>query len=214
MIQGPYTIEDNQKREDRTELIDGNIFKMKLYLPIYAQVLRALYVMMAAHIGSEKTGAKIYQFVGVQLDKDEKTCIVPDLCVVIDSQKLEGGKFVVGAPEMIVEILGSDVEDRRRDLTVKVEKYAAAGVREYWILDPEHERMMVYDFTNEVPTLPEIHSFAEEVPVKVFKDLLNDEWAVSFPELQNKVQKFFEVQKLTKEVRERRKQKEEMTQGA
>jgi Uma2 family endonuclease len=214
MIQGPYTIEDNQKREDRTELIDGNIFKMKLYLPIYAQVLRALYVMMATHIGSEKTGAKIYQFVGVQLDKDEKTCMVPDLCVVIDSQKLEGGKFVVGAPEMIVEILGSDVEDRRRDLTVKVEKYAAAGVREYWILDPEHERMMVYDFTKEVPTLPEIHSFAEEVPVKVFKDLLNDEWAVSFPELQNKVQKFFEVQKLTKEVRERRKQKEEMTQGA
>lgn len=208
MKQGPYTIEDNQKREDRTELIDGNIFKMKLYLPIYAQVLRALYVMVATHIAEAKLNAKIYQFVGVQLDQDDKTCMVPDLCIVTDFKKLEGGKFVVGAPEWIVEILGSDPEDRRRDLTVKVEKYANAGVKEYWILDPEHERLMVYDFTKDVPTLPEIHSFMESVPVQLFQNLFQDTWEVSFPDLNAKVQKFFEVQKLTKKVRERREQNE------
>ncbi|MBR1390784.1 MAG: Uma2 family endonuclease [Lachnospiraceae bacterium] len=48
----------------------------------------------------------------------------------------------------------------------KLLKYEAAGVREYWIVDPDKERVMVYDFKRE--TTME-YSFGEEIPVAIYE---------------------------------------------
>ncbi len=48
-------------------------------------------------------------------------------------------------------------------------KYRTAGVREYWIVDPMKELVMVYKFEQEAM---EQYSFGENVPVGIYKDFI------------------------------------------
>ena len=68
----------------------------------------------------------------------------PDISVVCDRSKLDkyGCK---GAPDLIIEILSPSTQ--RHDQLVKLNLYQRAGVREYWIVDPENKtvRVMVQD---------------------------------------------------------------------
>jgi Uma2 family endonuclease len=45
--------------------------------------------------------------------------------------------------DLVMEVVSSGNEDLRRDLTVKREEYAQAGIPEYWIVDPELGQMTV-----------------------------------------------------------------------
>ncbi|SFG36351.1 Uma2 family endonuclease [Oribacterium sp. WCC10] len=195
---GPYTIEDNQKREDRTELIDGNIYTMKSYLPIYGVYLRNLYGMIRQACEGKEEYARPFMFVGVRLDKDDKTCIVPDICVVRNEAQVAGGEFVEGAPAVTIEFLGSDLSDRKRDLYLKLMKYHEAGVKEYWIIDVEHKALMVYDFG--AITLPKKYTFEDVVPA----DSIMSGFRIDFNEIEEKVKKFFELAEFTKKMKEKK----------
>jgi Uma2 family endonuclease len=45
--------------------------------------------------------------------------------------------------DLVMEVVSSGDEDRRRDLKTKREEYAQAGIREYWIVDPALEQITV-----------------------------------------------------------------------
>lgn len=49
----------------------------------------------------------------------------------------------------------------------KLFKYRTAGVREYWIVDPIREMILVYDFENDDY---EQYSFSEIVKVRIYDD--------------------------------------------
>jgi Uma2 family endonuclease len=67
--------------------------------------------------------------------------VEPDITVVCDRSKIDG-QGCKGAPELVIEILlPSNI---RRDRIVKFQKYLAAGVREYWVLDPENRAVEVH----------------------------------------------------------------------
>ena len=46
-------------------------------------------------------------------------------------------------PDGAVEVLSEGKEHGQRDLEVKRGEYAEAGIQEYWIVDPETERILV-----------------------------------------------------------------------
>ena len=52
------------------------------------------------------------------------------------------GSFMEGTPDLLVEVLS---EDRDKDLVRKRDRYAAAGVPEYWIVDPLNEMVLVLE---------------------------------------------------------------------
>lgn len=45
--------------------------------------------------------------------------------------------------DLVMEVVSGDEEDRRRDLVIKRAEYARAGIPEYWIVDPQKERIIV-----------------------------------------------------------------------
>src|SRR5205085_516235 len=51
-------------------------------------------------------------------------------------------QFWIGA-DLVMEVVSEDEENRRRDLVIKRGEYARAGIPEYWIVDPQEERIMV-----------------------------------------------------------------------
>ncbi|MBS9522580.1 Uma2 family endonuclease [Litoribacter alkaliphilus] len=75
--------------------------------------------------------------------KDEKifTVVQPDICVVCDPAKLDDAGCV-GAPDLIVEVLAPG--NNKKELKYKYEVYQESGVKEYWIIQPEMENLMVY----------------------------------------------------------------------
>ena len=67
---------------------------------------------------------------------------------------------------MVVEVLSPST--RKYDLTTKMAKYMNAGVREYWIVDLEKKRILVYNWEND--EFPTIYGFNDTVPVGVFEN--------------------------------------------
>ena len=55
------------------------------------------------------------------------------------------------------------------DYYLKLFKYRTAGVREYWIVDPDKERIFVYRF--EQDTVDE-YLFGNDVPVGIYRDFV------------------------------------------
>ena len=79
--------------------------------------------------------------VDVQLDCDNRTMLQPDVFVTCNKDKLKK-RNVYGAPDFVVEILSPST--RRKDMTIKKEKYKKAGVREYWMVDIDNEKIQQY----------------------------------------------------------------------
>jgi len=84
--------------------------------------------------------------VRLSVGEGNDTIVQPDIVVVCDRTKLDE-KGCLGAPDLIVEILSpsSAAHDRVR----KFNKYRQAGVREYWIVDPESKTVNAYILENE-----------------------------------------------------------------
>ena len=74
-------------------------------------------------------------------DKEVKTVVQPDLCVICDLSKLDD-RGCNGAPDLIVEILSPG--NSRTEMKDKFELYQEAGVLEYWIVSPIEKAVQVF----------------------------------------------------------------------
>lgn len=68
------------------------------------------------------------------LNGDDKVYVEPDISVICDRDKLTD-KGCAGAPDWVIEVASPG--SRKMDYFVKLFQYQAAGVREYWIVDPD-----------------------------------------------------------------------------
>ncbi len=165
--QGEFTLEDYYRIPDdiRVELIDGVIYDMAAPTSLHQFISLEISVVLHEYIRKNKGRCiPLAAPVDVQLDCDEKTMLQPDVLIVCDREKFRRG-IVYGAPDFIVEILSPST--RKKDLSVKLTKYMNAGVREYWIVDPDKKRVIVYDMEHDA--FPEIYTFQDQVPVRIFE---------------------------------------------
>lgn len=73
----------------------------------------------------------------------EEDVVQPDLVFVSrERSAIEKDEGIAGAPDLVIEILSDS--SRKADETVKRKLYEWAGVREYWIVDPELETVKAY----------------------------------------------------------------------
>lgn len=168
---GKHTIQDyySLPDESRKELIDGVLYDMAAPDGIHQDILLILGALFRAYILKNKGGCRVYVAPrDVQLDSsDDKTIVQPDILIVCDRDKITS-RCIVGAPDLIVEILSPST--RERDLHLKASKYANSGVREYWIVDPYKKIVLVYRFTES--RFPACFSFADSIPVGIWNDQL------------------------------------------
>ena len=104
----------------------------------------------------------------VFLNADDKTYLEPDISVICDKNKLteEGCK---GAPDWIIEVVSPS--SKQRDYIKKMIKYNMAGVREYWIVDNDKDRIMVYNFEHDEM---EEYSFSDNVKAGIYENFKID----------------------------------------
>ena len=102
-------------------------------------------------------------------NEDIKKVFEPDIAIVCDSSKIdkEGCK---GAPDLIVEVISHS--SLRKDRITKFDKYEQAGVKEYWIVEPEAKIVSVFILQESGGYgRPVIYTEEERIKVSIFPDL-------------------------------------------
>lgn len=109
-------------------------------------------------------------------EEESDTVVQPDLVVVCDSTKLTR-QGCTGAPDLVLEILSpatafKDMEDKRH-------LYERHGVREYWIINPGNDTLMVYSMAPEAAAKPRfqkpvLYTAGDTVSPGIFPELSID----------------------------------------
>ena len=164
-----YTIDDIYALPDgqRAELIDGRMYMMAPPTRKHQRILLSLSRRIADYL--EKKGGScevdIVPFAVFLNEDDKKNYVEPDISVICDANKLTD-KGCTGAPDWTIEIVSPG--SRRMDYYTKLFKYRSAGVREYWIVDPEKNRITVYSFESDDTAE---YTFSEAVKAGIYNDL-------------------------------------------
>lgn len=179
---GGYTLDDYYALPDdqRVELIDGVFYDMAAPSTIHQIAGGEIYTPIKMFIKSK--GESCIPFmapVDVQLDCDNRTMVQPDVMILCDRSKLIR-RCIMGAPDFVVEVLSPST--KRKDATLKLMKYRDAGVREYWMVDVDKERVVVYFF--EEDELPVIYGAEDEIPIGIFGGELKIPMAEVFAAIQ------------------------------
>lgn len=144
-----YTTEDiyDLPEGTRAELIDGEIYYMAPPSRRHQDISFSLSRKIADYIESKKGSCKVYPApFAVFLNENDTNYVEPDISVICDQSKLND-QGCSGAPDWIIEVVSPG--SRRMDYSTKLFKYRSAGVREYWIVDPEKNRITVYYFSSD-----------------------------------------------------------------
>lgn len=172
-----YTIEDIYAlpEGERAELIDGQIYYMAPPNTRHQRISNFLSWTITNYIHTNKGQCEVFTApFAVYLDESTNTYVEPDISVICDPNRLND-KGCNGAPDWIVEIVSP--ASKRMDYYTKLFKYRTAGVKEYWIVDPDKSRIIVYNF--EQSTMDE-YSFTDSVKAGIYEDLLIDFSVLSF----------------------------------
>ncbi|MCQ2502041.1 MAG: Uma2 family endonuclease [Lachnospiraceae bacterium] len=164
--QGNYTVDDYYALPDdqRVELIDGVFYDMSAPTSPHQFIGGSIHSQLLNYRSAHKGPClPMVSPVDVQLDCDNKTMIQPDVLIVCDRSKITK-KGIFGAPDFIVEVLSPST--RKKDMTLKMTKYLNAGVREYWIIDPDKRKVVTYNLTT--MDIPVIYGFTEDIPVGIW----------------------------------------------
>ena len=167
--QGEYTLEDYLALPDdkRYELIDGVLYEMSSPTSNHQEIAGYLYYRLMSCAEDHHMPCRPYITpLDVQLDKDNRTIVQPDVIICCDPG-MNIGPRLFGAPDFLAEVLSPST--KRRDLYLKLGKYRNAGVREYWILDPDKQTVIVYRFCDDDAI--DFYSFDDDIPVAVSQGL-------------------------------------------
>jgi Uma2 family endonuclease len=150
-LNGTYSYADylNWQWTEMAELIRGKIYKMS---PAPSSTHQKISGKLFLEIGNFLKGKKCQLFsapfdVRLPLPAKKKkdgeitTVVQPDLCVVCDPTKIDE-RGCLGAPDWVIEILS--LYTSRKDLREKFDVYEEAGVKEYWVVHPQEQTVLVY----------------------------------------------------------------------
>lgn len=133
------------------ELMDGQLVALSSPSRRHQAASRSLTVQLANYLSDKKCQVYPAPF-DIKLfadstteDIDVDTVVVPDLSVICDPGKLDD-RGCNGAPDLIIEILSSSTQ--QHDRLTKFNLYQQAGVKEYWLVDPDNNAIQVFWLEN------------------------------------------------------------------
>lgn len=166
-----YTVDDIYALPDgkRAELIDGNLYMMAPPNTKHQLIMNDINIAVYNYTKSKGGKCKVIPapFAVFLENADGNTNYVePDISVICDPDKLND-KGCNGAPDWIIEIVSPS--SRKMDYITKTNLYMNAGVKEYWIVDPMREIVMVYKASEDA--VPVFSRFGEKIKVGIYDDL-------------------------------------------
>ena len=155
---------------ERWELIYGEAFAMSAPDARHQEILAGLTSQFYTYLRGKP--CKVYPApydvrLFYEADESDDTVVQPDISVVCGKEK-QGKEGCRGAPDLVVEILSPS--NTAIEMERKFALYREAGVKEYWIVDPENKGLKVYLFRDGAITT-NTYGSSGTVPVSIFPEL-------------------------------------------
>jgi Uma2 family endonuclease len=155
---------------ERFELIYGEAYAMSAPNTRHQEILGGIFNQFYNYLQGKP--CKVYPApFDVRLfyaeDESDDTVVQPDITVICDEKK-RGYEGCRGAPDLVIEILSPS--NTAIEMEQKLKLYQEAGVREYWIVDPENNAITIYRLKDGA-ILVYFYKSADTVPVGIFPDL-------------------------------------------
>lgn len=171
IIEPLLTIEDlDAMPEDgnRYELIEGEIYMSCSPSYKHQKVLHYLEVEIELFLRANPVGVVVP---GLGVIFDDFNGVIPDLIFISDDRigEVLQGERIYGSPDLAVEIVSLGAENDRRDRNVKKQLYGMHGVREYWVVDPEHRTIEVFKLKRRKLDLVATYNRDDELTSSVLK---------------------------------------------
>jgi len=130
------TIEDWAALPEDTEgeLVDGRLVEEEMPDAIHESIVMELALRLSAW--ARPGDGRVYGS-ELKLRISARRGRKPDLSLYLDGRRPEARGAVATLPDVIIEVVSPRPRDGTRDRVEKVEEYGGAGVRFYWIVDPE-----------------------------------------------------------------------------
>ena len=167
-----YTAEDYYNLPDniRAELVDGYfIYNQAAPSRIHQEILMELSGTIHNYLKEKNGPCRVYP-APLAVKLNEKAVVEPDISVVCDPDKLTK-QGCTGAPDWIIEIVSPN--NSSHDYIFKLNLYANAGVREYWIVDPDKNNVFVYCLEEEHFKAGS-YTFHDKITVSIYSDFQID----------------------------------------
>ncbi len=163
--------------DQAVELVRGKIFPMSAPSRRHQGMSRELTVMF--HNSFQGHPCKFYvapfdvrlydKRKSAKANRDVFSVVQPDICIICDETKLDD-RGCLGAPDLVVEILSPG--NSAKEMKIKKLLYEENGVREYWIIDPDHENAFQFHLTEaDVYSPATIYVNDETLNAVIFPDL-------------------------------------------
>ena len=141
--QGSWTYDDYAALPDdgrRYEIVKGVLVMTPAPSPEHQDIVGEIFSALRTHIKLAGLGRV---FTGpIDVDLGPKNVYQPDLVVVLNTHlDRVAEKKIIGAPDLVVEVASPSTA--AYDRLTKYEKYAHAGIREYWMVKPKSRSVEV-----------------------------------------------------------------------
>ena len=146
----------------RHELIDGEHYVTPSPNTRHQRLVLRLSVALAAYVERRPASGEVFT-APFDVVFSHFDIVEPDvLFITADQQEIVTEKHVRGAPALVVEVLSPGT--RRVDEKIKYRLFERAGVREYWLVDPELDLVKVFRRADDgtFPRVAELSADASE----------------------------------------------------
>jgi len=129
------------------DVIDNVLYMSPMPTLAHQKLVGRICLNLANHLENSGTGEVIIYPFDVYLE-NLRSAVQPDVLYVSNENRhiLKEDGYIHGAPDLIVEVLSSDIN---RDKVQKKILYEKAGVKEYFIVNPNNNKVLAYASNNE-----------------------------------------------------------------
>lgn len=164
-IEPLMTIEDLDAMPDdghRYEIIEGELYVSRAPNLKHQRASGNLFADLRTYLSMNRIG-EVLATPGLTLSQYDG--VIPDLVYISYERRDEiaSGDRIMGAPDLVVEIVSPGAENEKRDRIAKRQLYGKYGVKEYWVVDPYQRTVEVYVLEGQRLTLKATHSEADEL---------------------------------------------------
>lgn len=129
---------------DEGELVDGALQAEEMPDVVHEKIVVFLIRLFGAWVerhGGQVFGSELKLAVAARRGRK------PDLSVFLPRARLPHGRdrVVKVPPSIVIEVITDTPRDVRRDRIEKAGEYATFGVRYYWLVDPEHRTVEIFE---------------------------------------------------------------------
>lgn len=146
LIEPLLTIGDLDAMPDdgnRYEIIEGELFVSRSPFLTHQRVSGNLFVRISNYLEQNPVG-EVLATPGVIFS--EFSGVIPDIVFISNERReqIASAERIMGAPDLIIEIVSPGSENERRDRVAKRQLYGKYGVKEYWVVDPQQRTIEAY----------------------------------------------------------------------